>query len=234
MLSRDKIAFERKTAMNERNINDRIDPKKERARVRKSALGMLYKGQISKASRRLTSNRIAKIDDPEVRNGLEAKYPRRGRNLPEFITKSDCILSIHGMRDLLLGLKLGVSPGVGGLRNKHLCCLAEVWDNAELKMLADFRVKYLNGALSPWFYRVWNSVTTIPLFKPDGGIWRVGVKPSLLRSLHKIPLKQNREALIEFLEPQQLPLSGAGDLSLFTVLECFWKRGGILFASRLT
>ena len=42
----------------------------------------------------------------------------------------------------------------------------------------------------------------------------MGIKPSLLRVLHKIPVKQNKSALIEFLEPQQLALSEAGGFKL--------------------
>ena len=63
-----------------------------------------------------------------------------------------------------------------------------------------------------WWYRVWGTVTTVPLWKTLGkvGIRPVGVSNPLRRTLHSQVIKQNHGALTTYLEPQQLALSTAG------------------------
>ena len=154
------------------------------------------------------------MDDPAVRAALQAKYKERGRDLPASVTKGECLESIAGLRETILGLDTGVSPGFGGLRNEHLRCLAEVGEDDEMDMLEAFSLKYLNGEFPPWFNKVWNSVSTVPLFKPDGSIRPVGVKPSFIRTLHKRVVRGNRGVLIDFFEPQQMAVSQAGGAKL--------------------
>ena len=60
------------------------------------------------------------MDDPAVRDALQSKYKDRGRELPPTVTKGECLSSIGGLRETILGLEPGVSPGFGGLRNEHL------------------------------------------------------------------------------------------------------------------
>ena len=78
-----------------------------------------------------------------------------------------CMDSIPCLKETLFNLEPGVSGGFGGLRNEHLRCAAENWDNIEMYRLEDFSLRYLNGELPPWFYKVWGSVSTVPLFKSD-------------------------------------------------------------------
>ena len=63
-----------------------------------------------------------------------------------------------------------------------------------------------------WWYRVWGSVTTVPLWKTlqKVGIRPVGVSHPLRRTLHSQVIKQNHGPLTTYLEPQQLALSRAG------------------------
>ena len=75
-------------------------------------------------------------------------------------------------------------------------------------------LKYLNGEFPPWFSKVWNSVSTVPLYKPDGSLRPVGIKPSFIRDLHKGVVRANRGVLTDFLEPQQMALSQAGGAKL--------------------
>ena len=42
------------------------------------------------------------------------------------------------MKDSLLKLDPGVSPGFGGLRNEHLRCLAETWEQQDMALLDSF------------------------------------------------------------------------------------------------
>ena len=71
---------------------------------------------------------------------------------------------------------------------------------------------YLEGALPAWFYKVWGSVTTVPLFKNRvrESLRPVGVMTPLIRTLHSYGIRENRMALTSFLEPQQLCLSLSG------------------------
>ena len=91
------------------------------------------------------------------------------------------------LKESLLALDPGVSPGFWGLRNEHLTCLAEVWEGDDMALLESFGVSYLNGELPPWFYKVWGSVSTTPLFKNSkrDSVRPLGVKSSLIRSFHK-------------------------------------------------
>ena len=113
--------------------------------------------------------------------------------------------SLGGLRDSLLELQTGVSPGFGGLRKEHLRCFAETAEEEDMNMniLETFSLKYLNGEFPPWFSKVWNSVITVPLYKPNGSLRHVGIKPSFIRELHK-------SVVTDFLEPQQLAIKQAG------------------------
>ena len=63
------------------------------------------------------------------------------------------------------------------------------------------------------------------LFKDAGknAVRPIGVKHSLVRTLHREVIKQNRGEFVKFLEPEQLALSKAGGqklvLSVWTLLE---------------
>ena len=71
---------------------------------------------------------------------------------------------------------------------------------------------YLGSHLPPWWYKVWGSVTTVPLFKTveRETVRPVGVRNPLIRTLHSRIIRENRVAFNAVLEPQQLALSEAG------------------------
>ena len=107
-----------------------------------------------------------------------------------------------------------MSGGFGGLRNEHLRAAAQNWDEREEGYLEEFSLSYLNGLLPPWWYQIWGSVTSFPMFKTveqDPSVLRpVGVKSSLLRVLHRLVVKANTGALWEHLEPCQVALMPGG------------------------
>ena len=181
---------------------------------RRNAMLLLSKGQISKAARRINSNGIANMDDPAIKDQMRSKYPDRGHPLPTTVTRGQCVDNLGGLRDVLLSLKGGVSPGTGGMRGEYLICLGEVWGGAVMELLQHLGMRYLTGQLPPWWYRVWLSVTTVPLFKDTGAIRPVGVEPSLVRSFHKEVNRVNRPVLASYLEPQQLANSVGGAAKL--------------------
>ena len=184
------------------------------ARLRKTVLAMLARGQVGRAVRRICSNGVASMGDPAVRAALQAKYKPRMKNLPISVSKGECVQALGGLKESLLELQTGVSPGFGGLRNEHLRCFAECGDEEDLRALEAFSLKYLNGEFPPWFSKVWNSVSTVPLYKPDGSLRPVGIKPSFIRDLHKGVVRANRAVLTDFLEPQQMALSQGGGAKL--------------------
>ena len=73
---------------------------------------------------------------------------------------------------------------------------------------------YLNGKLPPWVFKVWGSVSSVPLYKTvemdPSEIRPVGIKASLIRTLHRRVVQANKGALREYLEPCQVALMPAG------------------------
>ena len=158
---------------------------------------------------------MADIQDQAVRDKLAAKYPARGRDLPDTVLKGCPVSNMKGLRDSLLKLEKGVSPGTGGLRPEYLITLAEVMDGEKMGMLEDFCMQYLQGDLAHWFYAVFPTSQTVPLFKnTDKEIRPIGIKNPLLRTAHREVITTNKQELVRYLEPQQLVLSKAGAAKL--------------------
>ena len=102
---------------------------------RKVALEHLAKGQISKAVARLTSHGVADTRDPTVMAGLRSKYVARGREMPATVTLGQPVDRVAGLKDTLLNIGTGTSPGTGGMRGEFLTCLAEVWQDGQTRRL---------------------------------------------------------------------------------------------------
>ena len=134
--------------------------------------------------------------------------------MPESVVAGQCMETISCLKETLSNLKPGVSGGFGGLRNEHLQAAAQNWDEREEGQLEEFSLSYLNGSLPPWWYQIWGSVTSFPLYKTaeqDPSVLQpVGVKSSLLRILHRLVVRTNIGALREYLEPCQVALMPGG------------------------
>ena len=187
------------------NSSEEITDKK-----RREVLKLLAKGQVSRAVGKINSRGLANVEDPGVMEQLQAKYPDRKRDLPSHVTKASPVEHLRGLRESLLALKKGVSPGCGGLRPEFLTTLAMMMDPAQMMLLEDFGMRYLQGNLPAWFYAVWLSVQTVPLFKSDNAIRPIGIRNPLVKSFHKEVINDNREELISFFEPQQLAMTKGG------------------------
>lgn len=165
-LMADRVREERRRQTeSRREARPAMSEEETKRQKRKVALTLLAKGQISKAVSRLTSHGVADTKDPNVMAGLRSKYVRRSRELPAMVTIGQPVDSVTGLKEELLSLGTGTSPGTGGMRGEFLTGLAEVWNEVEMAKLEDFSMLYLTGALPAWFYKVWGSVTTVPLFK---------------------------------------------------------------------
>ena len=185
-------------------------------RKRRNALLLLSKGQISKAVRAMTSYGVGDMEDPAIRAQMESKYPDRVHPLPQSVTKGQCVDNLRGLRDLLVTLEGGVSSGTGGMRPEFLTCLAESWNQEKMSRLEDFGMRFLNGRLPSWWYKVWITVATCPLFKTTARdtVRPIGVMPCLERQFFKLSTKFNKPALVSYFEPQQIVFSEAGAAKL--------------------
>ena len=178
---------------------------------RRQVLKLFAKGQVSRGVDRISSRGVADIRDQNVRDQLSAKYPVRAKELPDTVRKESPVPNMAGLRETLAGLEKGVSPGTGGLRPEFLTTLAEVMNDDSMNLLESFAMRYVKGELPGWFYVVFPSCQTVPLYKNDQHQLRpLGIKNPLVRSIHKEVIKYNKPELVRFLEPQQLALSTAG------------------------
>ena len=147
--------------------------------LRRTAVDLISKGQISKAVSRISINGVADINDPDIMEQLRQKYPQRGRVMPARVEKKKCVDGLGGLRDDLKSLDRGVAPGCGGLRNEFLKVLADKMTQEQMQLMETFGVKYLGGELPEWFYCVWLSVQSVALFKT---MMRDTVRPTGIRN----------------------------------------------------
>ena len=184
----------------------------ENDRRRRQVMALLGKGQVSRAVSRIDSFGVASIADPGIQEQVKAKYPDRKVVLPATVTKDSPVENLKGLRESLLSLRKGVSPGTGGLRPEFLITLAEVMDPTQMSLLEDFGMRYLSGDLPAWFYKVWLSVQSVPLFKDilQEAIRPIGIRNPLLKTYHREAISSSKPELIEFLEPQQIGMSEGG------------------------
>jgi hypothetical protein len=136
-----------------------------RGKLRKKVLHLLARGQVSRAVKLICSHSLADMYDPQIIDAMQAKYPERGRELPATGTVGQCVDNMRGMRERMMNLEPGVSPGFGGKRNEHLLCLAKVWGVQQMGLLETFSIQYLNGKFPPLFHQICESVASFPLFK---------------------------------------------------------------------
>ena len=147
--------------------------------MRKNVLGLMHRGQISKAANRIVSHGIANHAELHVQEQLRAKFPPRKKLLPRAVTKMSPMDQFKNLRGTLLSLSLAVAPGSGGLRNEFLVALGERMDNDEMKQLERLGMAYVRAELPSWFYKVWLSLQTVALYKSAD---KADVRPLGLRN----------------------------------------------------
>ena len=175
-------------------------------------VALISSGQISRAMSRVTSHGVASMNDPAVLAQVAAKYPARGRPLPDKVPKGQPVEHLRGLRDSLKALLPGSAPGCGGMRPEFLRVLGEDMEEEDMVLLEEFGMAYLQGDLPKWFYPIWLTVQTVPIFKTSGrcAVRPLGLRTPLLKVFHKQVVSQNIIEVKEFLEPQQLGMSIAG------------------------
>ena len=179
---------------------------------RREVVSLISGGQISRAMQRANSHGLGKMSDESIMEQVKAKYPVRGRPLPDRVLKGQPVSSLRGLRESLQSLLPGSSPGSGGMRPEFLQTLAFKMSEEEMLLLEDFGSKYLSGDLPHWFYAVWLTVQTVPIFKTSqqSTVRPLGLRNPLLKAFHRQVVTQNKAEVREYLEPQQLGLSVSG------------------------
>ena len=124
-------------------------------RLKRQVMKHLGAGQVSKAVGLISSFGLAPLEDPQVWEQVQSKYPARKQVIPTNIPKQCPVDNLRGLRDTLLALRRGKSPGAGGLRPEFLKALAEVFEPGQMALLEDFGLRYLRGDLPAWWYAVW-------------------------------------------------------------------------------
>jgi len=165
---------------------------------------------------RINSHGVANLQDPDIKAQMTRKHPARFQPIQGAVKLGSPIDNLKGLREGLLSLKRGGSPGSGGLRVEYLTTLAELLDGDKMLLLESFGLRYLRGELPLWFYRVFLASQSVALFKTKEQVEvrPIGIKHSLVRSFHREVVRQNKGELTNYLEPEQLALSKAGGQKL--------------------
>ena len=211
-------AWERdREKLEERPRRERVETEEEaEARTSLEVKKLLYAGQVRRSMRRGTSHGLADGHSPEVLQQMRVKFPARNDPLPAAVLKLAPIDSFSQLRETLLSLEPGTSPGSGGCRPEYLVALGEKMEDREIERLEAFILAYTAGSLPAWFYRLWLSLSTVPLYKTaeQRDVRPLGIRHSLVRVCHMEVMTQSMPAIREFLEPQQLGMSRAGPAKL--------------------
>ena len=209
---RDKIVAEEAKRLKKNNIGGQSDDNYALHKKTRNVVNLISQGQVSKAAGRINSFGVANISDQTIMEQVRIKYPERGRPLPETVSYGKPLENLKGLRESLLQLERGKSPGSGGLRSEFLVVLAEMMTDAQMDLFENFGMKYLCGELPDWFNEVWLSVMTVPLFKNEKkeSVRPIGIRNPLIRDLHKAVVGHNKSAFVDYLEPEQLAMSVAG------------------------
>ena len=175
-----------------------VDEEEALTKLRREVMGLISAGQVGRGMRLITSHGLA---DPQN---------------PESVIKVKPIDKFRGLKESLLSLQPGTSPGSGGMRPEYLIALGERMEQGDLDLFEQFGLAYVAGDLPSWFYCLWLSLQTVPLFKTaeKDRVRPLGIRHSLTRLFHKEVMIQHRPVVREYLEPQQLGQSQAGAAKL--------------------
>ena len=207
-----KVSASRERRRRRRRNEPESGREAEQEKRRREVVALISSGQISRAMSRVTSHGVASMNDPAVLAQVAAKYPARGRPLPDKVPKGQPVEHLRGLRDSLKALLPGSAPGCGGMRPEFLKVIGEDMEEEDMLVLEEFGLAYLQGDLPKWFYPIWLTVQTVPIFKTSGrcAVRPLGLRTPLLKVFHKQVVVQNITEVKEYLEPQQLGMSISG------------------------
>lgn len=223
----DVVRMEERDRRREGRVSTRLQGRvEEEEKLRREVLSLIGTCEVGKAVARLNSNGVASMDDPMVRQQMAAKYPAREQELPARVAKGEAVSSLRGLREGLKALKRRRSPGSGGLRPEFLRVVGERMEEEHMKLLEDWGKRFLDGLLPPWFYVVWLSIQTVPLYKTTtrNTVRPIGMRNPLSKLLNRMMINENKGEIVDYLEPQQLAMSQAGSARLVHCIRLLAER----------
>ena len=111
MLESDKEANRKREEERRRRRRRNPGQGQDRDRQRETVLNLVAKGQVGRAARRISSHGVASVDCAATMAALKAKYPTRSHPMPASVSKGQVVDNLAGLKDSLLSLEKGVSPG---------------------------------------------------------------------------------------------------------------------------
>jgi hypothetical protein len=188
----------------------------ENKRETKELLHLISSGEVGKAVSRAGTPGLASMNDSEVARQMASKYPERYKELPARVVRGRPVQDLKGLREALGKTGRRRAPGTGGLRAEFLHVLAECLQGPYMRLLEDWGLRFLQGELPPWFYVVFLSVQTVPLFKTAQrtGVRPIGMRNTLSKVFNKMMVEENKGDLVAYFEPEQLAMSAGGAAKL--------------------
>ena len=134
-----RVEADRQRRVEDRGHREPKSQEMEEKSEKEQVLKLLGQGNISKAMARITSNGIADMSSPTVREQVKAKHPARAKEIQATVVRKAPVQHLRGLREALLALrrKKGSSPGVGGCRGEYLVTLAELLEADKMQQLED-------------------------------------------------------------------------------------------------
>ena len=217
MWQSDVARTEERDRRREPRIRTRLQKKaEEEQHLKKEVLRLIGTCEVGKAVSRLNSYGVATMDNPDVCQQMADKYPARNQELPARVVKGEAVSNLRGLREGLKALKRRRSAGAGGLRPEFLRVVGEKMDGEHMRLLEDWGQRFLKGEMPGWFYVVWLSIQTVPLYKTvtRDTVRPIGMRNPLSKLLNSLMIGENKGEIVDFLEPQQLAMSEAGSAKL--------------------
>ena len=94
-------------------------------RVCRAAMGDISTGKLGQGIKKVISPGLADIKDPRVWEELQRKFLTNRQPLLASVSKVSPIDSFYNLKESLLSLEQGKSPGSGGCRPEYLLALGE-------------------------------------------------------------------------------------------------------------
>ena len=189
-------AWERDLKKEREDRKTRTRPgEKDMTRLRRDVMGMFTKGKVGQGMRRVVSHGVADSQDEAVKAELQEKFLPRRHPMPISVKEVEPIESFRGLRESLLSLEPGKSPGCGGMRPEYLIALGDRLDDRGMMLLEKFGLDYTAGRLPPCLYRLWLTLQTVPLYKTaeKDAVRPLGIRHSLPRLFHAEVMAQCKE-----------------------------------------
>ena len=120
-----------------RRVREETEEEQE-ARTSTEVRKLLYAGQVRRSMRRGTSHGLADSHAHQVLQQVRIKFPTRNDPLPAAVPRLKPIDSFSQLRETLLSLEPGTSPGSGGCRPEYLVALGERMEDREIELLEAF------------------------------------------------------------------------------------------------